>query len=235
MNESLDEIRKQQATSISLGNGEEIPELRDLDLDGFQVVRREFFAHLREPSAVFNNYKFYVNAASLQKFPDAAAVQILINRDTKVMALLPCPETAKDSFIWCSSTGGKRKPKMVTCRLFFAKIVNLMGWNPDYRYKLMGRVVKANGETLIVFDLTAAEVYKRVFADGKKPKTSRTPVFPAEWKDQFGLPYSEHKNYMQINIFDGYAVYSLKDMAEPQSTVSPEVPLPDGMGQGESS
>lgn len=39
----------------------------------------------------------------------------------------------------------------------------------------------------------------------------RTPVFPAEWQDQFGLPYNEHKQAMQIDIFDGYAVYSIKE------------------------
>ena len=31
------------------------------DLDGFQIVRKEFFAHLREPSASFYNCKFSVN------------------------------------------------------------------------------------------------------------------------------------------------------------------------------
>ena len=181
----------------------------DFDFDGFQVVRREFFAHMHEPSVSFNNCKFYVNTACLQRFPDASSVQVLINQETKIMALMPCPEDAKDSFIWCSNSKGKRKPKQVTCKLFFAKIVDLMNWNPDYRYKLLGKMVRANGETL--FDLNATEVYQRTFPEGSKPQTSRVPVFPAEWQNQFGLPYNEHRQYMQINIFDGYAVYSIKE------------------------
>ena len=41
---------------------DEIIELGDtFDFDGFQVVRREFFAHTFEPAVTFNNYKFYVN------------------------------------------------------------------------------------------------------------------------------------------------------------------------------
>lgn len=47
--------------------------------------------------------------------------------------------------------------------------------------------------------------------DGGKPKAARTPVFPAGWKDQFGLPYHEHQKSLQINIFDGYAIYGIKD------------------------
>lgn len=204
---------------------DEILEMGDqFDLDGFQVVRREFFAHLREPSVSFNNCKFSVNAACLSKFPDTEYVQILVNRETKVLALRPCTEGARDSFLWCNETKGKRKPKAVTCKLFFAKIVSLMDWNPNYRYKLLGRLIHANGEYLIAFDLSATEVYQRTFPEGAKPKTSRTPVFPAGWQDQFGLPYSEHKQSMQINIFDGYAIYAIKESTVSESKNSESTP-----------
>lgn len=199
-------------TAPLLEKGDEIVEMGEhFDFDGFQVVRREFFAHLREPAVTFNNYKFYVNSACLSKFPEADFVQVLVNRSTKILALRPCAETARDSFAWCSSKNGKRKPKQTTCRLFFAKIVSMMEWNPDYRYKLLGKLIHANGEYMIAFDLTATEVYQRTFPEGEKPKSSKTPVFPAQWQDQFGLPYKEHQQSMQINIFDGYAIYSIKD------------------------
>ena len=225
MNNPTDNIDLQRITYI---DEDDVIDMGDtFDFDGFQVVRREFFAHTLEPSAVFNNCKFYVNAACLRKFPDTSAIQVLINRETKVMALLPCPDSAKDSFQWCTEKDGKRKPRRVTCRLFFAKIVELMGWNPDYRYKLLGKLIRANGEILITFDLTAAEIYQRTFKEGEKPKTSRNPVFPAEWQNQFGLPYNEHKKSMQINIFDGYAVYSLKDITDPPEDSPTEIPLPE--------
>ena len=165
--------------------------------------------------------------ACLRKFPEANAVQVLINRETKIMALLPCPESEKDAFIWCNDNNGRRKPRQVTCRMFFAKIVDLMGWNPDYRYKMLGKMIRANGETLIVFDLKSAEIYQRTYTEEGKVKTARKPVFPAEWQNQFGLPYSEHKKSMQIDIFDGYAVYSLRDISESPPDNPPEIPLPD--------
>ena len=195
-----------------LERGDEIIEMGDdFDFEGYQVVRREFFAHLREPAVTFNNCKFYVNCACLNKFPETSYVQVLVNRSTKIMALRPCEENARDSFAWCSVSKGKRKPRQTTCKLFFAKIISLMDWNPDYRYKMLGRLIHANGEYMIAFDLTATEVYQRTFPEGSKPKTSRTPVFPAGWQDQFGLPYKEHQQSMQINIFEGYAIYSIKD------------------------
>lgn len=185
----------------------------NFDLDGFQIVRKEFFAHLREPSVSFNNCKFSVNSACLSKFPMTEYVQVMINRNTKILALRPCAEGARDSFAWCSASKGKRKPRAITCKLFFAKVVDLMGWNPNYKYKLLGRLIHANGEYLIAFDLHATEVYQRTEVEGQKPKVSRQPVYPAGWQDQFGLPFNEHSQSMQINIFDGYAVYSIKDKA----------------------
>lgn len=182
-----------------------------LDFGGFQVVRREFFAHIHEPSITFNNCKFYVNSACLSKFPKADFIQVLVNRETKILALRPCYEHDRDSFQWCSLSKGKRKPKQVTCKLFYAKIISLMGWNHQYRYKLLGKLIHANGEYLLAFDLTATEVYQKTFLEGEKPKVSRTPVFPEGWKDQFGLPFYEHKQSMQINTFDGYAVYAIKE------------------------
>ena len=206
---SVDENLREK--TVALVQDEILDLGNDFDYEGFQVVRREFFAHLHEPSVTFNDCKMYVNSACLLKFPETMAVKVLINRETKVMALMPCQEGDKDSFIWCTSSKGKRRPKQITCKLFFAKIVDLMNWNPDYRYKLLGKLIRANGEVLIVFDLNATEVYQRLVIEGKKTKMSRTPVFPAEWQNQFGLPYNEHKQYMQVNIFDGYAVYSIVD------------------------
>lgn len=204
----------------------EILELGDtFDLDGFQVVRREFFAHLFEPSASFNNCKFYVNSACLARFPETTHVQVLINQDSRIMALRPCKEGERDSFAWCSVSQGKRKPKQTTCKLFFAKVVSMMQWNPDYRYKLLGRMVHANGEYLLVFDLTATEVYQRTYPEGAKPKTAKTPTFPADWQNQFGLPFREHRQSMQINIFDGYAIYALK---ENKSDSDLQIPVTSG-------
>jgi len=182
--------------------------------DGFQVVRGEFFAHMYEPSITFNNCKVTLNTACIKKLPSVNYVQILVNPKTMKLAVRPCSEDDKDSFLWCTEKAGKRKPKQITCRLFFAKLVALMDWNPNYRYKMLGKIIKSGEEYLILFDLTATETYQRIIKEGEKPRTSRTPIFPEEWKDQFGLPVEEHKKLLQVNIFDGYTVFGLEEKKE---------------------
>lgn len=133
--------------------------------------------------------------------------------EAPTVAIRPCLPGERDACAWCCGNPGKRKPKQITCKMFFAKVFTMMGWNLDYRYKLLGRVIHSKDEWLIAFDLTATEVYQRVRKDGGKPKASRMPVFPEGWKTQFGLPFREHQKSMQVNIFDGYAVYGLRDNA----------------------
>jgi len=176
--------------------------------DGYQVVRGEYFAHIYEPSITFNRCKVSLNTASIKRLPDVDYVQILVNSEENKLAVRPCSEDEKDSFPWCTS---KRKPKQITCRVFFAKIVDLMDWNPEYRYKLLGKLIKSDNEYLFIFDLTATEIYQRTMQEGEKPKTSRTPVFPAQWQNQFGLPVDEHRKQLQVNIFNGYTVFGIKD------------------------
>ncbi len=197
--------------SEDVPDGEIIELGGEFDYEGYQVVRREFFAHTNEPSITFNNYKVYVNSACLSRFPSVDYVQVLVNRNRRILAIRPCHEEERDAFAWCNTGTGRRKPKQITCRLFFAKVFDLMDWNPDFRYKLLGKVIHANDEYLVAFDLSATEVYQRISKDGEKPKTSRKPVFPEGWQDQFGLPFKEHQKSLQVNIFDGYAVYGIKD------------------------
>ena len=187
----------------------------EFDFDGFQVVRREFFAHLTDPSLTFNNYKVSVNAACLNKFPDTDYVLFMVNKETKILAIKPCNEEDRDACLWCTQGTKKRKPRQATCKLFFATILNLMGWNPDYRYKLLGKMLRANNQYMLVFDLTATEMYKKT--DGAR---SRTPIYPESWQNQFGMPYEEHRKSYKIETFDGFSTFKI--MESPRQKQSTE-------------
>lgn len=193
-----------------LDGGIEITEDNSFTFDGYQVVRGEFFAHTFEPSITFNDNKIYVNTACIKKLPQIDYVQLLVNPEERKLAVRPCTEDAKDSFRWCSATS-KRSPKQITCRVFFGKLLNLMEWNPRYRYKLLGKLIKSNNELLFVFDLNNPEIFVRKVTDDNSEILSKTASYPEEWKNQFGLPVEEHQNSLQINIFDGYTIFGVKE------------------------
>ena len=185
----------------------------EFSYEGYQVVRGEFFAHLFEPSVTIADEKVSVNTACLRKLPDVEYVQFLVNRDEKKLAVKPCGESAKDSFRWAGvGKDGKRKPKTITCPIFFGKVMQLMGWNPQYRYKILGKLIRTKEESIYVFDLTCAETYQR----GKAGDVShfRRAIYPDEWKDQFGVPVKEHQDMTLVKIFDDYTVFRISKEEE---------------------
>lgn len=190
----------------------EIVEDSSFSYDGYQVVRGEFFAHIHEPSFTFNDNKVYLNMACIRKLPDTEYVQILVHPEEKRLAVRPCQEEEKDSFRWCTKNAKKRGPKQITCRVFYAKIFSLMGWNPQYRYKLLGKLIRSNGELLFIFDLKTPEIYPRILKDGSS-KPSHLPNYPESWKNQFGISMEEHQKTLQVNIFDGYAIFDIQSTA----------------------
>ena len=195
----------------------------NLDLNEFEVARSEFFADTREPAFVFNDGKVGVNTACVRRLPDVEYVQILINREKKKLAIRACHEEDLFSIAWGKTKNGKRVPRLITGRMFFMKVCDLMDWNPLHRYRVLGKLVRARGELIFLFDLNARKTFERsVSGDGKR-KCSRTPVFPSEWKNQFGIPFAEHKKALQVNMFDGYTVFSLKeDKPEDNPEARPE-------------
>ena len=193
----------------------EIIEDDTFSYDGFQVVRGEFFSHIYEPSFTLNQNKIAVNMACIRKLPDVEYVQVLVHPEEKMLIIRPCLEEEKDSFRW-RSAGKKMSPKQVTCKIFVAKIFTLMGWNLDYRYKLLGKLVRSNGELLFVFNLNNPEIYERFYREGERPRISRTPVYPDEWKNQFGVSVEEHKRSLSINTFSDYTIFGVRDTAPKQ-------------------
>ena len=219
--QSISHSKEPVEVEIVPSEGTEVITEHNFTYEGYQVVRGEFFAHMYEPSITFNNCKVSLNTACIKKLPTVNYVQILVNPEDMKLAVRPCQEDDKDSFLWCTEKNGKRKPKQITCRLFFAKLVSLMNWNPNYRYKMLGKIIKSGDEYLILFDLKATETYQKIEREGQKPRTSRTPIFPAEWQDQFGLPVEEHKKLLQVNIFKDYTVFGIQDK-KPESTTHTE-------------
>jgi hypothetical protein len=185
----------------------------DFSYEGYQVVRGEFFAHLFEPSVTLTAEKVSVNTACIRKLPETEYVQFLVNPTEKKLAVKPCSETAKDSFCWTTvGKDGKRKPKSISCKIFYAKVMKLMDWDPNYRYKILGKLIRTKEDLLFVFDLTCAETYQK--NDNEGEVKGRKAIYPYDWKEQFGVPVKEHQDITLVNIFEDYTVFTINKEEE---------------------
>ncbi len=124
--------------------------------------------NISEPIFTFHKDKASINTACLKAFPETDYVQILVHPARKKLAVRPCTEAEKDSLRWCRCRADKRTPKQITCRVFFAKIISLMGWNAQNRYRLSGELIRSGGEPVFVFDLNTSKMETGIRKNGEQ-------------------------------------------------------------------
>ena len=150
---------------------------QDFSYDGFQVVRRELFAHLREPAVVIRRDSVTFNTACIAGLEDAVYIQILVNQDNKRMVVRKCEENDKDALRWCVAKPDKRKSRKMTNKIFSAMMYEMMGWNLDCRYKILGHKITFEDETIYVFDLMETEIFLDIKGKrAKKDTESQTTI-----------------------------------------------------------
>lgn len=150
----------------------------DFSYDGYQVVRRELFAHLREPAVVIRRDSVTFNTACIAGLEDAVYIQILVNQDSKRMVVRKCEENDKDALRWCVAKPDKRKSRKMTNKIFSAMMYEMMGWNLDCRYKILGHKITFKDETIYVFDLMETEIFLDI--KGKRAKKDTESQFTTD-------------------------------------------------------
>ena len=173
---------------------------QDFSYDGYQVVRRELFAHLKEPAVVIRRDSVTFNTACIAGLEDAVYIQILVNQDNKRMVVRKCEENDKDALRWCVEKPDKRKSRKMTNKLFSAMIYDMKG---DFVQK-----TDANDTPAELTKEQMEEQQKEEIAAKVERKLNRIPFYPKEWKDSFGLPVEEHKKTLETNLTEGYVEFS---------------------------
>jgi len=182
--------------------------------DGYQVVRKELFAHLRDPAIVIRKDSITFNTACISGLEDVVYVHVMFNSDLKRIVVRGCDENDKDALRWCIAKPDKRKSRKMSCKPFSELVYNEMGWDSDCRYKILGYRINFEGETLYVFDLLVPEIFhenqKRKKGESApqseetKPVNTRKGFYPDDIAGTFGVPVEEHLKESEVKQMDGY-------------------------------
>lgn len=182
--------------------------------DGYQVVRKELFAHLRDPAIVIRKDSITFNTACISGLEDVVYVHVMFNSDLKRIVVRGCDENDKDALRWCIAKPDKRKSRKMSCKPFSELVYNEMGWDSDCRYKILGYRINFEGEALYVFDLLVPEIFhegqKRKKGESApqseetKPVNTRKGFYPDDIVGTFGVPVEEHLKESEVKQIDGY-------------------------------
>ncbi len=176
----------------------------DFDLRGFEVARSEFFDAQNRPYICFSDKLLKFGSVCARKFNERNTVELLINPVEHKFAVRPTEKTNKNSVVFSHISGGKTTPKAISTAAFKATVYSLMGWNPDYKYRILGTLYEQGSELAYIFDAADSEVFIRSNALPVKnlkntetsvsmqpflPSGKRIRAIPKEWADSFGKPF----------------------------------------------
>ena len=186
---------------------------QEFSFDGYQVVRRELFAHQRDPAVVIRRDSIAFNMACIRGLEDTVYILVLINPDTRRMVIKKCAEDDKNALRWCVSRPEKRVSRKVSSKQFSAMLYKLLDWDEDCRYKILGYRISVDGEPVYIFDLLEPEVF---YDRRKQAKESPTAPMtePSEGKAEhtaegavtedtlsgFGVSLEDNQQALQVSL-----------------------------------
>ena len=181
----------------------------DFDLRGFEVARSEFFDAQNRPYLSFSEKLMKFSVACARKFDTRNTVELLINPVERKFAVRPTDKSNKNSVIFSHISGGKVTPKCISTAAFRSTIYSLMGWNQDYKYRILGTLYEQGSELAYIFNADDSEVFfrsnalpvKDIVDSGAEnvsiqpflPSGKRIRAIPKEWAETFGKPFYAHE------------------------------------------
>ena len=194
----------------------------EFSYDGYQVVRKELFAHLRDPAITIRKDSVTFNTACINGMEDVVYIHMMFNKELKRIVVEGCDENDKDALRWCVAKPDKRKSRKMMGRPFSKLIYREMGWEEGCRYKILGYRIQFEGKTLYVFDLNVPEVFlekKRkkktdddikasepatVQAEEQPEVNTRKGYYPDDIANTFGVSVEQHREETAFHHMDGY-------------------------------
>ena len=195
---------------------------KEFSYDGYQVVRKELFAHLRDPAIVIRKDSVTFNTACINGLEDVVYIHMMFNKELKRIVVEGCDENDKDALRWCVAKPDKRKSRKMMGRPFSELVYREMGWEEGCRYKILGYRIQFEGKTLYVFDLNVPEVFlekkrKKKTDDDietSEPVTAqveeqpevniRKGYYPDDIANTFGVSVEQHREETAFHHMDGY-------------------------------
>ncbi len=137
-------------------------EMREVDIRGAEVVRRQFLSHMKESMVTFRPNGLQFNTYCIAGFTDVTHVLLMVDWEKGWFIIKPCDPDDRDGQRWCNIKGTERKPRFITGKPFAERLYKKLGWCFGKSYKICGtyaRQIDKQDEIIMVFEFKEAEEY----------------------------------------------------------------------------
>ncbi len=200
-------------------------ELPEIDLSNFQVVRREFFSHIKEAIMTIRPNKISFNNSCIAKMPGVTHVFIGVDINAGTLIIRAADELDKDAQRWCNVKEEKRVSREITGKKFADMLYRDMGWSKRYYYKFCGTPAlrkDADDELIFVFNLNDKQIFpmtekSRIAAGVTDETLDIERALHPEWMEKqgrydgidgsYGDMMNEHKPQAELKRLDGFETF----------------------------
>ena len=181
----------ESAPNPRLSPGLSVPEQDDA---GFQIVRMQMFSTFCSPAVRLSDTSIAFTTACMKKFADVEYVELLFHPVLKRLAVRPCDANTAGAVHWGRQRSGRWIASPRSAAVFSRPLFQIMSWEAGNVYRICALCYRENGERLLLFDLSDAEVVRskqkdeNTDVDTVKANPSPRParIFPSAWAETFG-------------------------------------------------
>lgn len=184
------------------------------DLEGYELPPRTQFSMLKKPALTFKFRQMTFNTAAIRLFEGIEYIMPIIHPEKKRIAAVMCNEEESASVQWSRQRieDAVWSNRQITSEEFIMKIYQMMGWNYECRYKILGRVANSSTGLILLFDLKNSIMFapeKHEFTDPMTGKIKKREIkyYPDEYRERIGKSFNDYVATRQLNLFEDFQGY----------------------------
>lgn len=175
---------KEEPDEPETDSPDDIPTSANGSSGGYQVVRAEFLRYYC-PTVTVARGQLHFSNSCYHRLYEPEYIELLVNPVERLLAIRPCAPDHPNAILWSRTKEGKPGTRGIGAAVFTGMLMDLMGWNSEYRYCFRGYARERDGASAMFFDLYEPEVRIRLVEEDGTVK--RLKGYPAEWAGKFGL------------------------------------------------
>ena len=127
--------------------------IKEISLEGFQLVRGQYFTRRVEPCMTLFDTAISFNGAAYESLNNCDSVQFLVNEQNMSIIVKPVNSKEPDAINWNKN---KNKATRIECTSFTKLLYEAWQLETDCRYKSIGVLVQRDKKVMLLFNFQKA-------------------------------------------------------------------------------
>ena len=165
-------------------------------LESYELPPRTQFSMLNKPAVSIKHREMTFNMACIRLFEGVQFILPFTSRTRRRLAVATCSEEEAESVQWARiNNKGAWANRTIVSEEYLHKVFEFMHWDPNCRYKVMGRVTNSDRGLILVFDLDEAILFTtpEEYVDRSTGEVKKRTIkyYPDEYKERIGKSYKD--------------------------------------------